>query len=127
MKLFKLYFVYALFFSLIICSGYLFSLRWNFVPWGSGSNDGLFFLFYYIAVLPLLIITSIAKRILLKKYQNSFLKNSFFFYTATITLPAIDTYGSQTSLALGTCFCIMVSISILVEWHKLRTQFILTM
>jgi hypothetical protein len=122
MKIFKSAFIYLIFIGLTLQAGYLYSILWDFVPWGSSSRDGLFFLFFYIAVLPLLIITSIVKWFLFKKQQSLFLKGSFFLYSTLVGLPAIDTYGSQISLGIGVTICTIVCICIVIEVIKYRKQ-----
>jgi hypothetical protein len=115
MKSLKIYVTYLVFVSLVLYSGYLYSLRLDYVPWGSRHNDGLFFLAYYIIILPLLIIAAIIKRIFLKDSPHPFIKNSFFLYLLIISLPALDTHGSQISLALGVIACALVCVCILAE------------
>jgi len=122
MKYFKIYITYFVFIGLIIYTAYLYSLRWDFVIWGSSKRDGLFFLLYYIAVLPMLLVTSIVKRYFLKNESSIYLKNSFFLYTILVTSPALDTHGSQVALALGVVLCIIVCICILFETVKYKSR-----
>lgn len=122
MKTFIPYTIYLVFISLIIYSGYLYSIRWNFAPWGSSNNDGLFFLFYYILVLPMLLITSILKRIFLKHQKDIYLKYSFYIYTLVISLPSLDTYGSQISLGFGVTLSMLITTLITIELCKYFTS-----
>lgn len=122
MKYFKIYLTYVVFIGLITYTAYLYSLRWDFVVWGSSKRDGLFFLLYYIAILPMFLVTSIVKRYFLKNESSIYLKNSFFLYTILVTTPALDTHGSQVALALGVVFCIIVCICILFEIVKYKGQ-----
>jgi hypothetical protein len=124
MKRIKFYFVFALYFSLVVYSGYLYSLRWDFLHPGANLRDGLFFLAFYIIILPLLIVTSILKIYFFKPILNNYLKFSFVLYSLLITLPAIDTTGSQTSLAMGTIFCLLTSLCILVEAYIIHTKYL---
>ena len=115
--LFKLYTIYLIFLTLILQSFYLYSIRWNFVPWGSSIHDGLFFLFFYFIVLPAIIVIAILKRSLFKSKSASFFKrNSFFIYTLLIALPSIDAYGSQLALGIGSSACLIACVCILIEF-----------
>src|SRR5271154_2710508 len=120
MKIFKSA-TYLIFFVLIIQSGFFYSILWHFVPWGNDSDEGLFFLAFYIIDIPLLAIIAFIKRLILKG-QNQYLRNSFFIYTFLIALPALDTYGSQISVGLGTTICAIVCICIVIELIKYRKQ-----
>ncbi|KHD90225.1 hypothetical protein AH06_00395 [candidate division TM6 bacterium Zodletone_IIa] len=115
MKLLLTYIIYLVFLGLIIFSAWLYSLRWDFVPWGSHNNDGLFFLYYYIAVIPAMLLTAILKRLILKQETTAYRKNSFFLYLFLISIPALDTHGSQVALAFGFFICVVCLISTLYE------------
>ena len=122
MKFFKIYFIYLAFLSLVIYSGYLYSLRWDYLSWGASNRDGLFFIAYYVIIMPLMIITAIIKRLMLKTISNAFGKNNFFLYLLLISLPALDTHGSQISLGFGVVICIIICICILLEIAKYKIK-----
>ena len=107
---------FLIFLILVGLSGYLYSVRSDLVFWGSSKRDGLFFLFFPIIVLPLMLITAFAKRFLIAKFQRGYLKNSFFLYFILIGLPALDTHGSQASLAAGMSICLLVFITVILEY-----------
>lgn len=111
--------IYILFLVLVVYTGYLYSLRFELVPWGSARRDGLFFLVFYFCILPALVIISGIKRYVYKTY-NSFLKNSFFLYSILITIPAIDTYARQLSLAFSFFISCTIVIMLLYELFVLR-------
>lgn len=115
MKHIKLYAVFAIFLSLVIYAAYLYSLRFDYLPWGSSKRDGLFFLAYYLIILPCMLVVAFVKNLILRGKSTFVLKNSFFFYLFMIALPSLDTHGSQFSLGLGITFCLITSVLILFE------------
>jgi hypothetical protein len=115
--------LYFFFFVLAGESGYLYSIRWNWVSWGSSQREGLFFLAFYTVILPLLIAISVIKCYLLRHAKTTFIKYSFFAYLAMVGLPAIDTFGSQKTLALGTSASLIICVCALGEFVKYRKQF----
>jgi len=119
MKKIKIIFSYIVFIVLVIESGYLYSIRWDFVPWGSSLRDGLFFLAFYTIIIPLLVATAVFKRSLMRNSNQSFIRNSFFVYSLAIILPSIDTSGSQASLGLGVIVSGIISVCTLLEFFKL--------
>jgi hypothetical protein len=119
MKRFGIYSLFLIFFTLITYSGYLYSLRWNFFNPVAGLRDGLFFLAFYIIILPLLLLVSSLKTFYFKSVSNSFLKFSFFLYTLLIAFPSVDTTGSQMSLGIGTIFSFLCGLWIVAEFYKI--------
>lgn len=122
MKSLKIIIIYIVFITLVIESAYLYSIRWNLVPWGSSQRDGLFFLAFYTIVLPLLILAAIIKRYFLRHRGSIFIRYSFFVYLLLIGLPAIDTFGSQIALGLGVSICLIICGCIFVEIIKYKNQ-----
>lgn len=122
MKKNKLYVIILIFLCLTIYSGYLYSLRLDYLPWGDSNRDGLFFLAYYLIMLPSMIVIAFLKRLLFKDKATGLQRNSFFFYILFISLPAVDTHGSQISLGLGFVFCLFVSILVLLELYNLKSK-----
>lgn len=125
MKRLRIGATYIVFFALVIESGYLYSIRWDYVSWGSSRRDGLFFLSFYIITIPLLVAVAILKRSFFRNSEKPFMKVSFFAYALAVGLPSIDTSGSQISLGLGVIICIGISICVLLEFvaqSKLNTR-----
>lgn len=122
MNTIKSFLIFIVFFTLVIYSAYLYSLRFDYLPWGSSKRDGLFFLAYYLIILPLMIIVAILKRYILKNRASVFLRNSFFLYLLVISLPSFDTFGSQIALGFGVTLCVIVAIVILVEMYGLYSK-----
>lgn len=122
MKYFKISFTYLIFIVIVLQARYLYSLRCDFLPWGSSLRDGLFFLAFYFIILPLLIVVAIIKGYLLRHNENSFIKYSFFLYLFLIGLPAIDTFGSQIALGFGVSICIIICACIFIEIIKYKNQ-----
>jgi hypothetical protein len=91
------------------------------VPWGSSKRDGLFFLAYYLIIIPLMLIVAILKRYRFKNKTSAVLRNSFFLYIIVISLPSLDTYGSQIALGFGVILCMIISLLVLFEMYKLDT------
>lgn len=116
MKKIKACVVHLIFLFLVYYSGYLYSLRSDYVPWGNSLNDGLFFIAFYIIILPLQIIASVAKWLLFKRDSNNFKKYIFFFYVLLISIPALDFEGSQKSLAFGIGISCIIFLSALIEF-----------
>lgn len=121
MKLIKSYLIFITFLALVVYSAYLYSLRFDYVPWGSSKRDGLFFLAYYLIIIPLMLIVAILKRYRFKNKTSAVLRNSFFLYIIVISLPSLDTYGSQIALGFGVILCMIISLLVLFEMYKLDT------
>lgn len=113
--MFKLYFPIIAFLILVLYAGYLYSLRWDFLPWGSSRRDGLFFLGFYFIVLPLMLMVSFLKRFWAVYNNNWFKSHNFFIYVVLIALPSVETYGSQISLAIGVIISFTVAVLIIFE------------
>lgn len=126
MKAIQSHLIFITFLSLVIYSGYLYSLRFDYLPWGSSKNDGLFFLAYYLIILPVMFILAILKRYRLKNKTSTFLRNSFFLYLLVVSLPSLDIYGSQIALGFGVTLCTIVAIIVLFEMYRLNTKILST-
>ncbi len=122
MKITKLDFTFFTFLCLLIYAFYLYSLRLDYLPWGSRQRDGLFFLSFYLFILPSLLINAALKKFFLKKTGSLIYQNSFFMHIALICIPALDIYGSQLSLLIGVIFCLIGSILVLGEFYFLRIR-----
>lgn len=121
MKPIKSYLIFITFLALVVYSAYLYSLRFDYVPWGSSKRDGLFFLTYYLIIIPLMLIVAILKRYRFRNKTSAVLRNSFFLYIIVISLPSLDTYGSQIALGFGVILCMIISLLVLFEMYKLDT------
>ena len=114
MKKIKKILIFVAFGLLISYTFYLYSLRSDYVSWGSGLRDGLYFLVFFIIVLPLMILLSVLK--LFIKEQNILLRTSYFFYTFLITIPAIGDAYSQSKLIWGMSICLIVLVLNISEY-----------
>jgi hypothetical protein len=115
----KFYILYVFYLGLVIYCGYLYSLRIDNVPWGSSKRDGLFFISFYIILLPLLIMISTLNYYLSTKNLKLYFKKKLFYYTILIALPAIDTKGHQLSLTIG--FFTSLSVSLIIIYKSIRS------
>ena len=75
--------------------------------WGDTTHDGLYFLAYYIYILPALIILSIINAVLIKRRIMRF---SYILYIVLMTIPAIISIKSQMTINLGVLVCLSVFI-----------------
>jgi hypothetical protein len=94
--------------ALVTCYFYLYSLRCDSVPWGSHHNDGLYFLMYYLIVLPAMIILSIVK--VFEKERQLFFRLNYFLYAFLISLPAIISLRTQFMLNTGMIISAIIAI-----------------
>ena len=99
---------------LVLYSFYLYSLRCDFVFWGSSLRDGLYFLEFFILIVPVMVILSVLKVFL--KLANTFFRFNYFLYTLLIAIPGIGDAYSQTSLMAGMTICIVVFFLNIVEF-----------
>jgi hypothetical protein len=124
MKKYFLIVLYLLFAMFIVFAGYLYSLRCNFVSWGSSLHDGLFFLAFYIFILPALLIIGIAKNYLAKRVVVSIKSNNFFYCTMLVALPALDLHGTQVSLLAGCIVSLICFVYIMIiGFREITIQF----
>ena len=111
---------YAIYEILTLFAFYLYSLRSNFLPWGSHANDGLYFLAYFIIVLPAMLGVSLSKALLSK--GNFAKRYSYFAYTILISMPAIVSLKAQLSITIGVTASLCVALINLFEWHSSLVQ-----
>lgn len=69
-----------------------------------------------------MLIVAFFKRHILKNKASFFLRNSFYFYLLAISLPSLDTYGSQIALGFGVTLCSIILILVLTEVYKIKTN-----
>jgi hypothetical protein len=97
-------------------TAYLFSLRFDGVPWGDESRDGLFMLTYPMVILPSTLFFAIVKY---KAGKTSGCeKANYFFYTLVMLgvflLSIFDAY-SQIFLLVGILANVIICLLVLVE------------
>lgn len=98
----------------VVNTFYLYSIRSDYVPWGSALTDGLFFLAFFIWVLPSMILLSVLK--LFIKKQDLIFRFSYFFYSFLVAVPAIGDAYSQSKLLWGMGLCIFVFLLNIFEY-----------
>jgi hypothetical protein len=97
---------------------YLPTLKIDFFSWGNSKNDGLYLLVVPMILLPLIIVFSIIKYLILRKIDTTFLFRNSFILTIVVVL--LDTFillvsGSNGGLMTVTLVTITLTIFLLVE------------
>ena len=113
--------IFLVFEMLVSYTFYLYSLRSNYVPWGSGLRDGLFFLVLFVVVLPAMLLLSVFKVFL--KRQKIVLRFNYFLYSLLIIIPALGNAYSQSGLLAGMVICILIFLLNILEYLLYSQRF----
>ena len=111
---YKLILVVVLFECLLCFSSYLFSIRSDIVPWGNSLRDGLYFLAFYVCILPAMLVLSFIK-ITLCDRRNVYVKYSYLLYSILIFGVSLGDAYSQLNINGGMFLSLFLTIIVVAE------------